>query len=212
MSAVCSHCWAWALMNILNYFWWTTFWLKDTFDVEILSRFWHFDWEERVSETEICYFLAKMNFKIEEYSSASKWYLNLFIEKTEEHQKKHWYIPHYQVDMNRTVECMKNLINSKNYTIFEEVENIKDIILKKSDGNHMFLFWLDYNNLYWINNGSVEWHIMASIWFEKWNEKISLIDTCPRWEIIYKTYEELVDSIKSIWSSVWVIVISLNEE
>lgn len=213
VSAISSHCWTWALMNILNYFWGTTFWLKDTYDVEVLARLWHFDWNERPSEIDIYYFLCQMNFKVEEFINSDKWDFELFVKDNKSHQEKFWYIPHELVNIDSSINIAKKLLNHENYFLNEDKNlNIENIIKEKSDWKHMFMFWLDYNKLYWIEDWKVEWHIMASIWFEKWNEKISLIETSPVWKIVYKTYEELSEAIKNIWSPICVTVISLNEE
>lgn len=85
VKAVWSYCGTWTVMNILNYFWWTTFWVKDTFDVETLIQLWHFDWDERPSETEISYFLCQMNFKVEEFIKVEKWDRDFYFENPEEH-------------------------------------------------------------------------------------------------------------------------------
>lgn len=66
--AIPSHCGTGACMNILNYFWDTTFGSKDTLDVETMIRFGYFDWSGRPSEMEILLFLAQMGFQIEIYT------------------------------------------------------------------------------------------------------------------------------------------------
>lgn len=78
IAAINDHCGTGACMNILNYFWGTTFSLKDTLDVETMIRFGHFDWNERPAETEILYFLAQLGFKIELYSQdVGDWELSI---------------------------------------------------------------------------------------------------------------------------------------
>lgn len=211
VRAVWWHCWTWAVMNILNYFWWTTFWVKDTFDIETFIQFWHFDWNERPSESEISYFLCKMNFKIEEFVKVEKWDRELFFKDPEEHQKKHWYISYPLVNWNRDFEISKKLHNHKNYFLTEGLDlDIKKIIEKYDDSKHLFLIWLDYNLIYWTNFEHW-WHLIVSPWFDKETWKIILAETSPIWELFYKDFEEVKKAMIWTWWFESVFVISLNK-
>lgn len=211
VRAVWWHCWTGAVMNILNYFWWTTFWLKDTFDVETLIQFWHFDWNERPSEAEICYFLCQMNFKIEEFIKIENWDREFYFKNPKEHQKKHWYISYPLLDLNRVFEKSKLLHNHRNYFLEENLDlDIEKIIKKYDDSKHLFLFWLDYNVLYWTNFEHW-WHLVISTWFDKKTWKIILAETSPFWEFIYKDFEEVRKAMSSVSWFESVFVISLND-
>ena len=215
--AIYFHCGTWATMNILNYFWWTTFGYKDTYDVETMIRFWHFSENERPNEDEICYFLAQMNFKVEFYSKSS-WEndedFELYLNDRKKHQEKYWYEIPSIINMETSTKALKNLINHKNYTYtFDENLDLEKLIREKSDWKHMFLFWLDWYKLYWIEDHEwFSWHIVASIGYEGENDKLSIIETSPWWEIFYKSYEEIVDAIKFRWNKEYFYIISLNKD
>lgn len=126
-------------MNILNYFWGTTFGLKDTFDIETMIRFGHFDWSERPGESEIGYFLAQMNFRIEIYTQAvGDW--DLYLDDPVVHQQKHGYTPYPLVNENHSHMISKKLRNHPNVSLYEDpTYDIPSIIRAHSDGKHMFL-------------------------------------------------------------------------
>lgn len=183
-------------MNILNYFWGTTFALKDTFDIETMIRFGHFDWSERPGESEIGYFLAQMNFRIEIYTQAvGDW--DLYLDDPVVHQQKHGYTPYPLVNEDHSHMISKKLRNHPNVSLYEDpTYDIPSIIRAHSDGKHMFLFGLNYYLLY--GNGTEKepgegGHIMTSLgYISPESDKIGLIETAPAAEVIERTYEEIL--------------------
>lgn len=207
VRAIWSHCWTWAVMNILNYFWWTTFWVKDTFDVETLIQLWHFDWNRRPSESEIWYFLCQMNFKVEEFVKVEKWDRELFLKDPKAHQEKYWYTYYPLVDIDEHIKKMKLLNNHKNYSLIEWIDvDIRKIIEEKSSSKTLFITWFNYNKLYGTDFPHW-WHIVVSPWFDKKSWKIILAETSPNWELAYKDFEEVLDAME--WYE-FIMVISLS--
>lgn len=196
VRAIGSHCGTGACMNILNYFWGTTFALKDTFDIETMIRFGHFDWSERPGESEIGYFLAQMNFRIEIYTQAvGDW--DPYLDDPVTHQQKHGYTPHSMVDMDRAHMISQKLRHHPNVSLYEDpTYDITSIIRAHSDGKHMFLFGLDGYIIHNTKKPETEkdsGHIMASVgYISPESDKIGLIETAPAAEVIQRTYEEIL--------------------
>ena len=194
VRAISEHCGTGACMNVLNYFWGTTFDLKDTLDIETMIRFGHFEWNERPAETDIIYFLAQMGFKIEVFSrDIGDW--SIYLSDPKLHQEKHGYTSHPLVDTELGLLTAKKLAMHPNYILVEDSSlNIASVIKSMSDWKHMFLFGLDRNVIDRTEStdNSVNWHIMSSMGYTSLeSDKIWLIETSPAAEIIERTYEEI---------------------
>ena len=126
-------------------------------------------------------------------------------------QKKFWYIPHPQVDMNSTVKSAKFMRENKNFFLEEDKNlDIDAIIKEKSDWNHMFIFWVYSNILYNFESEENIWHIIASPWYESWQDKITLLETFPNAEKIFIEYENIVPAMLAWWGLEEITIISLT--
>ncbi|PZM82193.1 hypothetical protein DLH72_04235 [Candidatus Gracilibacteria bacterium] len=207
VRAIGSHCGTGAVMNILNYFWGTTFGVKDTFDVETLIQLGYFDWNRRPSESEIGYFLCQMNFKVKEFVKAEKGDRKLFLKDPKAHQEKYGYTYYPLVDIDEHIKKMKLLNNHKNYSLIEGIDvDIRKIIEEKSSSKSLFILGFNYNKLYGTDfpHGG---HIVVSPGFDKKSGKIILAETSPNGELVYKDFEEVLDAMEGYE---FVMVISLS--
>ncbi len=180
--AVSWYCGTGATMNILNYFWWTNFWLKDTFDVQTLIRFGLFDWNERPTEFEIALFLATMNFSVEYFSMKSPGDLEYSIKDPEAHQKVEWYKLFPFMNAESDKKAITKFIDHPNCKIIESTHlDIIKIIKERSDNQHMFLFMPDYFLLHNKENPNNKHggHIVASPWYNKLTGEIDIFESTP---------------------------------
>ncbi len=190
-------------MNILNYFWGTTFNTKDTLDVETMIRLGNFNWDERPSEVEIAYFLLQMGFRVEFFSTDEPGDADLFLTDLAGHMKKHGYTPHPRVDMTLSQDILRKAVTHPEYILTEDPSlDLEQIIRERSDGKHMFLFGLDGDHLYReeypSRDDEAPGHIMASFGYAGDDERLTLIETSPCGHYVYRTYDALLESMRSI--------------
>lgn len=206
--AVSWHCGTWACINILNYFYGTNFWFKDTFDIETLIQFGAFDWDIRPSEFDLCRFLIRLWFYIEVYSTATKWDYQLFIEDPDMHSKIHNYTPYPAVSIKKGIECYKELLSSEKFKLHEwyTLDSIEKVPENLPGVKQMLLFWVDRFILYNEENSDWLhwWHILASL-YDKESKQIHLLETYPEWKIINKSMEDIISS--SPWDTFSIIII-----
>ena len=194
--AIYSHCGTGACMNILNYFWDTTFGSKDTLDVETMIRFGYFDWNGRPSEMEILLFLAQMGFDIEIYTQFLGQY-DLLVRDPIAHATYFGYEPYPLVSTDRNRIAVEKILNHSNVKFIEdETLNLPEIMRKKSDGDYLFLIGLDG---YKIHNrekpeGEHGGHIMMSTgYISTESDLIRLYETSPA-SMIDRTVREIANA------------------
>lgn len=136
-------------MGVLNYYFKTSFWTKDTHDIIAISKFWFWDFYNNwVLDTyNIWYFLARLNFKITYYSQ-DEWWFEDFAKNHILYCKKRdiTAIDGYNFDDSiRFYDFLKqeknvSFVENKNFDLFELVKH-------KQHRSVLFLLWLDYYTL-----------------------------------------------------------------
>lgn len=187
------YCGVGCLMGILNYFFMTSFWTKDTFDIATLAKFWEFDFQNNynVDDYNIAYFLAKMNFKISLFSSLLGSFEDFWKDPIAFFKKNN--INYYpEINLDDSVNVYKKMKSEKNITFIEnEKFDIFELIKHKQNRSTLFLLGGDYYVLRWekrpegVNHSG---HFVVCSWIKE--EKFIIHDPGPDIKMEYLVEKE----------------------
>lgn len=176
------YCSTTCLMGVFNYFWYTTFNMKDTRDIIRLGLLWKYKHWDMLDQIDIAYCLHQLWFTINIYYQMSSDDYDYMLEypilafKKTLNQKYHSAIQWdtYTHTSGLTMKITSDLfIKIKNSTSIEqhfEVDFV-DVIKKDQSENTLFLLWLDGYILLdepYPSDDFVSWHVVLCSWFKDW--------------------------------------------
>lgn len=185
-------CGTWCVMSILNFFLWTTFWTKDTLDMITMAKFKDYNGKDTIDESEILLYLSQLGFK------------TTWLGMTEDYLKKYiadplWFLQWQWIDFQSnisfddSVKATEKLLRHQNFSLWEQISSVKEIIEMYQKRNRVFIIWWDYYILRddedMRENNESAWHLVLCNWIDQHTWKLRIFDPGP-----YARNNELIET------------------
>lgn len=212
-----------SFMWILNYFWYTQFNMKDTWDVIKIAKLWTYKFGDWLDEWEMAYALFKLWFNITYCSWYSKKQLLDYIsnpveflnKNTKEKYQKYikdgkWIDWNWETvfDLSNTT-IVKKIIDESNIDKIYEWD-IVELISKNQNEDTLFVLGLNYYTLYdeEESEGESWWHVVLCKWIQDW--KFEIYDSWPHKNPVFIDADRVVLAMNEMWPYILIMVNNEN--
>lgn len=213
-------------MWVLNYFWYTQFNMKDTWDVIKIAKMGKYKLWDWLTEWEMAYALSRLWFKVIYTTISTKDYDLSYIQdplwtinkKYENHKYKDfvkdwvWNDPKQNVSFDfYDTTVAKKILESDEIEKVYEIDALS-VIEKYQNEDTLFILWLNANILYdkkptpWISGG----HVVLCKWLKDW--MLEIYDPGPYKKPDFIPAQKVLDAIKDLWEDYNIYVIRNGKE
>lgn len=137
-------CWTGCVMSVLNYFFGTSFWTKDTLDIISLVKGWMYNGSDVIDEMEIAIFFYKLWLKISMY-----WYskneLQKYINDPKQYLANKNISYHENICFIDSVKAAQSILDSNDINLVDITsKSMYQVISENQKKNTVFMVWWDY--------------------------------------------------------------------